>query len=279
MTSRGLARLSPSWLFLALGLCCWSASAAADTTEPAGAGAEVAQAEQYAAQAFEAYRNKDYPNAVAFYHKAYELSASADLLYNIARVYDLGIRDRQLATNFYRRYVSDSGAVPERIEKATRRLEELRAAERALAVEPAPREQSETVSASAPAASEDTPRTNFWSTFRIAGLASGIAGLAALGVGTAYGLRAISEVDTAHAECDGNQCRSQRGVDAANAAQHSAGVTTLALSVGAGLALTGATLWFFGPEERLEAPGAQARVRWVPIASTSQLGVELSGGW
>src|SRR5690606_6622437 len=90
----------------------------------------------YAARAFDAYKRKDYQSAIALYQKALEAAPSADILYNIARIYDLGLRDRALAISFYSRYVNDPGAVPNRIEVATKRLAELRAAELAAVAPP-----------------------------------------------------------------------------------------------------------------------------------------------
>src|SRR5688572_6208587 len=62
--------------------------------EPAGAApeppvlhADVALAERYAAAAFEAYRAREYGRAVSLYEQALAAAPSAEILYNIARVY------------------------------------------------------------------------------------------------------------------------------------------------------------------------------------------------
>jgi tetratricopeptide (TPR) repeat protein len=48
--------------------------------------ANVIEAEQLAAQAFEAYERKEYDRAIELYEKALAAASSADILYNIARV-------------------------------------------------------------------------------------------------------------------------------------------------------------------------------------------------
>ena len=70
--------------------------------EPANS--EIARAEAFATEAFEAYERKEYEQAVALYRKALEASPSADIIYNLARIYDSKLKDRQRAVEFYRRY-------------------------------------------------------------------------------------------------------------------------------------------------------------------------------
>src|SRR5947207_14588639 len=90
------------------------------------ASADVSRAEGYAAEAFEAYQKKDYQGAVVLYLKALEAAPSADVLFNLAKIYDTKLNDRQLAMSFYRRYIADPGAEPERVRTANTRLAELR---------------------------------------------------------------------------------------------------------------------------------------------------------
>src|SRR4051794_22780210 len=65
---------------------------------------DVTRAESYAADAFAAYEKKDYQEAVVLYLKALEAAPSADVLFNLAKIYDTKLNDRQLAMSFYRRY-------------------------------------------------------------------------------------------------------------------------------------------------------------------------------
>ncbi len=258
---------------------CFAAPALAQS--PAGAAPSVVQAEDYAARAFEAYGKRDYAQAVALYQMAYDSAPSAEALYNIARVYDLGLRDRPLAIAAYRRYLSDPGASPAYIRIANTRLGELREAELAVsATTPAP------ASAPAPAAppaakpvalaapSEAAPG---WSASRVAGLVVGAAGVASLGVGLGFGLWVMKDADRANELCDENRCRSQRGVDAAKAASTHATIATAGVSAGLGLMATGAALWLTsGGSTEQPAPTA---LRVTALTSASELGLQLSGGF
>ena len=260
---------------------CFSAPALAQTPASAGAAASVLQAEDYAARAFEAYGKRDYAEAVALYQMAYDSAPSAEALYNIARVYDLGLRDRPLAIAAYRRYLSDPGASPTYIRSANARLVVLREAELAVnATSPA------SVSAPVPAApptasavaagpaSEAAPR---WSSSQIAGLLVGTAGVASLGVGIGFGVLALRDADRANGLCDENRCRSQRGVDAAKAASTHATIATVGVSAGLGLMATGAALWLAGGGST-EQPAPSA-LQVAPLSSASEFGLLLSGGF
>jgi tetratricopeptide (TPR) repeat protein len=67
------------------------------------ADAEVVLAEKKAAQAFEAYQAKRFAEAVGLYLEAHRAAPNADVLYNVARIYDAKLGDRPLAISFYRR--------------------------------------------------------------------------------------------------------------------------------------------------------------------------------
>lgn len=259
---------------------CLSAPALAQTPAPSAA-PSVAQAEDYAARAFEAYGKRDYAEAVALYQMAYDSAPSAEALYNIARVYDLGLRDRPLAIAAYRRYLADPGASPAYIRIANGRLGELREAELAVnATSPAP------ASAPAPAApppvravalapaSDATPG---WSSSQVAGLVVGAAGVASLGVGVGFGAWVLKDADRANQLCDQNRCRSQRGVDAAQAASTHATVATVGVAAGLGLMATGATLWLLSGGTREEP--APTALQVTALTSASELGLQLSGGF
>jgi hypothetical protein len=244
---------------------------------------DVAQAEAYAAQAFEAYGTRDYAGAVALYQKAYAAAPGADALYNIARVYDLGLRDRPLAINAYRRFLSDPGATPDRIRYANERLSLLRDAELAeleSSAVKAPRSVGTTASAAASTTADPASGLG-WSTLRLTGFASCLLGGVSLGVAIGFGVSVLDDAETANAECEGNRCTSQRGVDAAREASTNATVATTAGAVGAALMLAGVTLWVVGgPADSAESDApARANVSIAPLASSSELGMTLSGGW
>jgi hypothetical protein len=241
------------------------------------------QAEAYAAEAFEAYGRKEYAASVALYRRAYDAAPSADALYNIARVYDLGLRDRPLAIAAYRRLLADPGATPDRIRLANERLQDLREAELAvLELDPAPAGElalrpAPTGSVPAPKDASEPEHGSDGSTSRVAALVSGAAGLVSLGLGIGFGIRVLADADTANASCVENRCTSQRAVNAAKAASTNATVATVGVSVGVGLIATSAVLWLASRSDpEADAP---AGVNVTPLASASELGLTLSGGW
>ncbi len=285
--ARLFARPTTTAALVALG---WCSPCLADTPARAsasGSAQEVEQAERYAAEAIDAFRRKEYASAVALYRRAFDLSPSADLLYNTARVYDTGLRDRQLALSFYRRYVVDPGAVPERIEKANLRIAELSAAEWAMLDAAPPPGAAPAMAptatrgpgASAPTDGQDSPSESYWSTARSVGLVFGISGIVAAAVGAGYGLDALSDADVAHAECDGTMCRSQEGVDAVESADTKASIATLAFAVGGALMGTGALLWLTNPGASSPERGSHAALGWTPVADGSEVGFQLNGRW
>jgi tetratricopeptide (TPR) repeat protein len=257
----------------------WASPDAAAVSSPP----DVERAELSAAQAYDAFQRRDYASAVALYEKAFEAAPSADALFNIARVYDLGLRDRPLAITFYRRYLSDPGATPERIKRANERLTELREAEVAeLTTRPAAPQAEQPAPARAPIVepSSALPEQDAgadWSGLEIAALASGSAGAVMLGVGAGFGISLLSTADRANRECNGNDCSSQRGVDAARAAARDARWANWGLGVGGGL-LAGATLlWLLDPG--VEQPGPPAGMKLSPVAGAGELGVALAGSF
>lgn len=89
-------------------------------------------------------------------------------------------------------------------------------------------------------------------TQRILALAAGGAGVALLGVGTFFGVRAIGLSDDARAMCDPAQCTSRDAIATNDDARSSATVANVALVAGAALVVTGVVLWLTAP--RREVP-------------------------
>src|SRR5688500_1131432 len=88
-----------------------SPHARAESAAVAVSALDVARAEQYAADAFDAYGRKAYAEAIALYERAYSIAPNGDvILYNIARIYDVGLHSRSLAIDYYRRYTAAPGA-------------------------------------------------------------------------------------------------------------------------------------------------------------------------
>jgi hypothetical protein len=244
----------------------------------AAAPGDVALAERYAADAFAAYEAHEYAHALVLYHQALAAAPSADIAYNIARIYDLGLKDRRQAIGWYERYRSDPGAVPNRVEAATRRIAELSVAEQASLADvdaiarEFPLDSERDASGAEPSASRDG-----LSPLRLAALTLGTVGVVGVGLGVGFGLSARAETDAWKHDCDGNACSSQRGVDAAQTAARRANISTIGLGVGGGLLALGAILWLV--DEDTEQPSTSARLQLAPAATSSGLAGVLSGGF
>jgi hypothetical protein len=245
---------------------------------------EVEQAEAYAADAYEAYQRKDYTTAVALYRKAYEAAPTADILFNIARIYDIGLGDRSLAMLFYQDYVVDPEAEDDRIEVAFERIGQLQAAERAAhepqaAQAPTPAPAPRTAAPVRPSADVELIEPSApWTSLRVGGIVAGTVGLVSIGIGAGFGVAALSDASTAREYCDGDVCSSQRGVDAVHSATKSADIATVSFALGGALVAAGGLLLWLddGPST---SHADSAKLEWSPIASESELGMALSGKW
>jgi hypothetical protein len=97
---------------------------------------------------------------------------------------------------------------------------------------------------------------------RIAGIATGAAGLVALGVGTYFGINAFSKKSESNDHCPNDVC-DQQGVDAMDTARSNAVVANVALGVG--IVAVGVGTWLFisgqghGEEKPAEAQAAVAK--------------------
>ena len=232
----------------------------------------VALAERYAEEAFQAYARKDYPSAVASYRKALESAPSADIVYNLARVYDLGLRDRPLAIEFYTRYLDEPAAVASRIETARQRLAELSAAEQAAQPSPA----APAAIATPPARAEVDARGG--SVLPALAITTGALGLVGVGVGVGFGITAKSRLDVSRRYCDDNSCTTQRGVEAARSAGRAADVATVGFVAGGGLLALGTVLWLVAEGEAESRPGPR-ELRWTPSLAPGEVSLALSGSF
>jgi hypothetical protein len=126
-------------------------------------------------------------------------------------------------------------------------------------------------------------RANGWSPLRTGALVTGSAGLVALGVGAVFGIKALSEAQTAQQDCDGNRCTTQRGVSAARSAGQAADVATLSFVAGGLLVATGATLLGidFGASASAASEHAAppALSRWTAAVTTADVRLGFRGCW
>jgi len=266
-----------SYLLLACLIAAWPRAALARELDGAPADGAVTLAEQKAAQAFEAYQGKRFAEAVALYIEAYDAAPNADILYNVARIYDTKLGDRPLAINFYRRYIGDPGAVAERIPLANERLSALRDAEFA-AERPAPPRATAALAAPLPLAA-----ARGWTTTEVTGVVMAATGVVALGVGSGFGLAAMDDARTSRDLCDGSLCREQRGINAAEKATDHALLSTIGLASGGALLALGAACYFWlggEPSERPEQAAAGSLELGAGLApSPGGWSLELAGSW
>jgi len=235
----------------------------------------IARAESFAEQAYGAYQKHDYEGAVALYEQAYAASPSANILYNIAKVYDGKLRDRAQAIAYYTRYVDDPAAEPERARTTRERIVLLRELDQAPQQAAIPARPSTPTPQSA-AAPRTQPVSPGMSPLRISGVVFSSVGVASLALGTGFGIVARSDADRAHELCDGNTCSSQRGIDAADEARRSANLATAAFAVGGTLALLGVGMLLWGePGSSREHPALVIG----PYAQRDTLGTQLAGRW
>jgi hypothetical protein len=112
-----VAFLPRAALVLGLALPVASASMIARADEPT--------AVELSDQAYTRYEAGDYPSAVALYMKAYALNVDSRILFNVAQIYDRKVQDRDLAIEYYRRYLKSTTTEVELVRKATERVTEL----------------------------------------------------------------------------------------------------------------------------------------------------------
>jgi hypothetical protein len=305
-----MAKEAWCWVCVAALASGWPSRAWAEAPATAGVReADMQRAERFAARAFGAYREKDYATAVALYLQAYDAAPSADMLFNIARIYDGGLSDRELAIRYYREYIAAPDAEPSRISMASERVARLSVAGEAPVAPPpaspavsAPATDEAVPASAGPSRSHGgvslvQPRTALtareidassfatvpvaeasWTPLRVGAIVAGTVGLVGIGLGAGFGVAALSDASTAREDCDGNICSSRRGVDAARAASESANIATVSFALGGTLLAAGvALLWL----ERGDTAAAEtdARVEWSPVATSSELGIACSGRW
>lgn len=95
------------------------------TTLAAPARADELTAAQLSEQAYGRYEAGDFPSAVALYMKAYALTVDSRILFNVAQIYDKKVQDRDLAIEYYRRYLKSTTTEVDLVRKATERVAEL----------------------------------------------------------------------------------------------------------------------------------------------------------
>jgi len=106
----------------------------------------------------------------------------------------------------------------------------------------------------------------------------GGAGLLALGVGSFYGLRAISRSGESDDHCRGTLC-DQKGLDLNDEASSAATISNVAIGLGLVGVGVGTYLLLTDPKDEAVPPKDDARVRWTPVAGPGQAAIVMSGRW
>ena len=113
------------------------------------------------------------------------------------------------------------------------------------------------------------------STLQISGLVIAGAGIISIGVGTVFGVKAISKNDDAKAHCpDANACNDPLGETLSNEANDAAVVANITIGVGAAALIGGGLMYFLGPSK---ASASSTGVRIVPAFSARELGAFAEG--
>jgi serine/threonine-protein kinase len=105
---------------------------------------------------------------------------------------------------------------------------------------------------------------------RSTGLVVAGVGLVAIGVGSFYGLRALSRAHDYQAQCPGNECVELASLALHDEAKRAATTSTIFFAVGTALAAGGVVLWLTAPR------GEGVRAQIAPVITASGFGATLS---
>jgi hypothetical protein len=236
---------------------------------PAAAqGDRVKQAQVLVDQAYDLYQHEDWAKAITAYLESYKLVPTADVLFNIASIYDKKLHDKELAIEYYRRHNASTDATPDLIGKATARVSELERGDK-----------------SGKAAKEDSkkpePRGSSGGALRALGLVAGGVGVVGLGVGGAFGLSAMSKhSDAKAAGCGGSSCQDATSQAQEQDAARAAKMSTALFIAGGALTAVGLTLYLVAPSSKEQPAGREAAspsLKLTPAVGQNAVGVTLSG--
>jgi hypothetical protein len=249
-------------------------------------------AQELADRAYDLHAAGDYAAAIAMYLKAYDASAVAAILLNVATIYDRKLHERELASEYYRRYLRSPDAEPHLMERASGRLAALKQTEEAgpgasrqpgaapplpTDAELAPEAASE--AAPTPGAAHlpelDPGARSSASPMRAAGFGVGAVGLVSLGSSVVLALLARSKNSDANMECDGAACSSSEGVRMAHQAGNLATASTVTFFAGLGLAGGGLAMVLLAPRSSASSGSSSSRLALTVSPSFGAGGVAL----
>lgn len=114
---------------------------------------------------------------------------------------------------------------------------------------------------------------------RTAGLIVGGFGLAAIGVGSVFGVEALQKRKDSNSSCSGGTCTTQAGVDLNKDAQRYANYANIGIGVGVVALVVGTYLVLTSNAPRSERAATVVRTRMSPLVGSGTSGVALSGAW
>ena len=251
------------------------------------AGASKGRVEDYASRAYELVAKGQYSEAVALYIKAYQVTPAPAILYNIGAIYDKRLQERELALDYYRRYLRSSELDPELARRAGERVEAIK--------DEVARHDARPVTAAPGAASAPAPKASApvapgfvrekaaepqsgMSGLKIGSLVVGGVGLVGVGVGLAFGAHARTLNNQALLQsCSGKTCSDQRGVDLTKDARSSATLSTVFVTIGGAAVLGGVAAFLLAPSSGGGGAQASRPITVIPVASAHGAGVLVRG--
>lgn len=197
------------------------------------------QAQIFVDQAYVAYERANWSEAITKYLDSYALVPTPEVLFNVARIYERRLGNKELALEYYRRCSTSPDATPELISKSRERIAELSLSrDQPIVARPLP---------------EPAPKDRSFA-FRTSGIASGAAGLAAIGLGIGFGVSAMSNASAAHgAGCSGGACPDPSSAAQDRTAFTYGAVSTVGFVLGAALTAVGITLLAISPRMKRKA--------------------------
>jgi hypothetical protein len=187
--------------------------------------------------------------------KAYEINKASDILFNVATVYDRKLHERELAAEYYRRYIRTQDPNPELVKRATERLTGLKkeaeeeAAKRAAAPPPGAGGQGGPAGPTGPTPEERADRLTASKTWHTIGIITGTVGLLGVAGGVlGAGGEAKHYNDLANSNCNGSVCKTQQGVEDSKQAQNWATISTVGTGVSLGVLAIGVGMYFAAPK-------------------------------
>jgi len=121
------------------------------------------------------------------------------------------------------------------------------------------------------------PPEDFWTANRIAGVTLAGVGIAAMGIGSVFGVTALNNQSDREAYCSGKTCSDQRGIDLNKDAMRNANIANITIGAGALVGAVGALLFFSGGSDAPTEMQSGVDISFTMMPSQASAGVR--GTW